>query len=151
MKVDPKILSSVCFFACLAAVIVFLTRWTEAEAPVEQVASIAVSDHLQLQVVSNSLQLELKGCDVAQVPDNFFLHVFPRDSSKAGPEGFINKDFNLNSVKPVSSQERSGVTYCRYEVAFGTSSVDRIALGQFRAPQAVCCEILWDKTVNFNK
>ncbi|QJP96824.1 MULTISPECIES: hypothetical protein [Pseudomonas] len=151
MKIDLKILSSVSFFICLAAGVLYFTRWGDTEAPVERAASIAVSDHVTLDVVSNALKLELKGCDVAQVPDNFFLHIYPRDTSKAGAEGFINKDFNLNSLKPTSTETRSGIAYCRYEVAYGLSTVDRVAVGQFRSPQGNCCEILWDKQVSFNK
>ncbi|WP_223631201.1 hypothetical protein [Pseudomonas atacamensis] len=151
MKIDLKILGSVCIFVCLAAAVLYFTRWMDVKAPVENITSVAVSDQLQIDIVSNALQLELKGCDVAQVADNFFVHIYPLDASKAGAEGFINKDFNLTGLKRLSKETRSGVTYCRYVVAFGSVAVDRMELGQFRAPEGKCCEILWNRQVNFNK
>lgn len=151
MKIDLKILGSVCIFFCLAAAVLYFTRWMDAKAPVENIASVAVSDQLQIEVVSNALQLQLKDCDVPRVSDNFFLHIYPRDTSKAGAEGFIKKDFNLNGLKQLSKEVRSGVTYCHYKVSYGSVAVDRIEMGQFRAPEGNCCEILWNRQVNFNK
>lgn len=161
VKADLKILSTVSFFVVIAIGILYFTRWVAAEKVAsiavaealhaERVTSITVSEALQIEVTTNSLELELKDCDVGRFEDTFFLHVYPVEASRAGPEGFINMDFNFKTLSPKSTSTRSGVAYCQYRLWLGPSAVDRIALGQFRSPAGQCCEILWDKKVKFNK
>ncbi|UZE10328.1 hypothetical protein [Pseudomonas sp. B21-053] len=147
MKIDFRILGAVSFFVVLAIGTLYFTRWEGTES----VSTVAVSEGLQVEVATSGVDFELKDCDVGRYEDPFFLHAYPVDSSKAGPEGFINMDFSLKSLKPKSTSTRAGVSYCKYRVDFGAVAVDRVALGQFKFTTGACCDVLWTKQINVNK
>lgn len=147
MKIDFRILGAVSLFVVLAIGTLYFTRWDGGES----VASVAVAEGLQVAVASSGVEFELKDCEVGRFEDPFFLHAYPVDLSKEGPEGFINMDFSLKSLTPKSTSTRSGVAYCKYRIEFGPAAVDRVALGQFKSPAGNCCEILWTKQINANK
>lgn len=147
MKADFRILGAVSFFVALAVGILYFTRWMG----VESVSSVNVSEELQVEVTASGVAFEFKACDVGRFEDPFFLHAYPANPSQAGPGGFINMDFSLKSIKLESTGTRSGVNYCQYRIAFGPAAIDRVAVGQFKAPAGRCCEVTWTKQINVIK
>ncbi|MBV4474334.1 hypothetical protein KVQ74_09165 [Pseudomonas sp. COW3] len=104
-----------------------------------------------MEVTSSGITLEVKACDIDKLGDEFFLHQYPADTSKAGAEGFINQQFNLKALKPVVTQGQAGAAHCQYRVEFAPVAITRIAIGQFRTPQGHCCDILWNKEVSLDE
>lgn len=155
MKVDLKILSGVLFFSFIAIGVLSFVRWTGvgrvADLPVSAIAPVVLPQGLNVMVTSAEVTLEVNACDIDKLGDEFFLHTYPADVSSAGPEGYINQQFNLKALKPIEVKDQAGLRSCRYRVELSPGANTRVALGQFRAPEGRCCEILWSKEVKLDE
>jgi hypothetical protein len=155
VKVDLKILSGVLFFALIAIGVLSFARWTGvgkvAELPAPAVAPLVLPQGFDVTVTTAGVTLEVKACDIDKLGDEFFLHLYPADASSAGPEGFINQQFNLKTLTPVETKNQEGLASCHYRVEFSPVAIKHVALGQFRTPEGRCCDILWNKEVELDE
>ncbi|WP_256588370.1 hypothetical protein [Pseudomonas sp. Irchel 3H7] len=150
MRVDLKILRGGLFFAFIAIGVLAFARWTGV-GNMAVPAPVVLPQGLDMAVTAAALTLEVKGCDIDKLGDEFFLHQYPTDASNAGAEGFINQQFNLKALKPVEIKTQEGLVSCQYRVEFSPVAISRVALGQFRMPEGRCCDILWNKEVNLDE
>ncbi|WP_225922760.1 hypothetical protein [Pseudomonas hamedanensis] len=155
MKVDLKIVSGVVFFTLIAVGVLALVRWSEvgqkAEMSAPMIVQLAPPKGLDVTVTASEVTLGVKACNIDKLGDEFFLHLYPTDATSAGPEGFVNQQFNLKTLTPIESSDQAGVASCHYRVKISSSDVKRVAVGQFRAPEGRCCEILWTKEVKLDE
>lgn len=155
VKVDLKILSGVLFFALIAIGVLSFARWTGVgkvvELPVPVEPTVVLPQGVDVAVTSAGVTLEVQACDIEKLGDEFFLHLYPANAASAGPEGFINQQFNLKALTPVQTKKQEGPGSCHYRIEFAPMAITRVALGQFRAPEGRCCDILWTKEVKLDE
>jgi hypothetical protein len=155
VKFDLKTVSGALFFALIAIGMLSFVCWTGvvkvAESPAPVVAPLVLPIGLDVTVTTAGVTFDVKACDVDKLGDEFFLHLYPKDDSSAGPEGFINQQFNLKTLTPVETKNPEGLASCHYRVAFPPVAATHVALGQFKTPEGRCCEILWTKEVKLDE
>ena len=154
VKVDLKILSGVLFFALIAVGVLSFARWTGVGKVTQSLtpqAQPVFPQGLDVVITSTDVTLEVKACDIDKLGDEFFLHLYPANAASAGPDGFINQQFNLRTLTPVEAKKHGDLASCHYRVEFASIAITRVALGQFRTPEGRCCDILWTKEVKLDE